>query len=156
MIPLLSANSSTSRLVLATNRARTSSTPSDIVEADIGHGYMDSQSFAMSGDRVIHTQRVADESGEVNVRRAILHPNAKVWSRFWSRIDEANIWQWAFRYSDVSRGQKMDGARWRIELHHGEQSVESTGYNSAPKNFSDLQDALDQLVAESAVDASDP
>jgi hypothetical protein len=110
----------------------------------------------MSGDRVIHTQRVADESGAVNVRHSILHPNAKVWSRFWARIDEANIWQWAYRYSAASRGLKVDGARWRIELHHGAQLVESTGYNSAPENFSNLQAALDQLVAESAVDASDP
>jgi hypothetical protein len=27
----------------------------------------------MSGDRVIHTQRIADVSGEVDVHRAILH-----------------------------------------------------------------------------------
>lgn len=90
------------------------------------------------------------------MHRAILHPNAKVWKRFWLRIDEANVWQWTIRYSDVSRRQQIDGVRWRVELHHGDQVVESTGYNAAPKNFSDLQRALDQLVAESAVDASDP
>jgi hypothetical protein len=143
-------------LLLAAILASASPDSSNIVEVDIGHGYGGSESFAMSGDRVIHTQRTADASGEVDVRRAILHPNAKVWKRFWLRIDEANVWQWTFRYSDVSRGQQMDGSRWRVELHHGEQSVEATGYNAAPKNFSDLQRALDQLVADSAVDASDP
>ena len=51
---------------------------SNIVEVDIGHGYAGSESFAMSGDRVIHTQHIADVSGEVDVHRAILHPNAKV------------------------------------------------------------------------------
>jgi hypothetical protein len=143
-------------LLLAAILASASPDSSNIVEVDIGHGYAGSESFAMSGDRVLHTQRVADASGEVSVRRSILHPNAKVWKRFWLRIDEANVWQWTFRYSDVSRGMQLEGARWSITLHHGAQSVESSGYNSAPNNFSDLQAALDRLVEESAVDASDP
>ena len=154
MIPLLLAQASIESHLPSAIRAHAQA--SDAIEVEIGHGYAGSESFAMSGDRVIHTQNIADASGEVNAHRSILHPNAKVWKRFWLRVDEANVWQWTFRYSDISRGQPMGGVRWRMELHHGEQSVVSTGYNSAPKNFGDLQAALDQLVAESAVDASDP
>jgi hypothetical protein len=129
---------------------------SNLIRVVIGHGYLGSESFATIGDRIIHTFRDVGAGGEVNERRTILIPNAGVWNRFWLRIDRANVWQWDFRYSELSHGQQMDGSRWHLALHHGTQRVESVGYNSAPKNFDDFQGALDELVAESAVDSSNP
>jgi len=41
-------------------------------------------------------------------------------------------------------------------MKYGDRAVESTGYNAAPWHFSDLRATLGQIMAESAVDASDP
>ena len=43
-------------LLLAAILASASPDSSNIVEVDIGHGYGGSESFAMSGDRVMHTE----------------------------------------------------------------------------------------------------
>lgn len=55
-------------------------------------------------------------------------PSATDWERFWTAMDQIEVWSWKARYDT----EILDGEQWTVAIRHGSQRIQCYGSNAYP------------------------
>ncbi len=70
-------------------------------------------------------------------------PDTKAWKKFWSELENLDIWHWKKEYNNYT---VLDGCDWSIKISHNGKTIKSEGSNQWPENFKGFIKALKDLT----------
>ena len=90
-----------------------------------------------------------------------VRPTAESWERFWSEMDEIDLWSWRSEYLPPSNVEIFDGTQWRVSVQYSGRDLMSRGDNAYPSDadpevatldpgnrFRRFTEAVEELIGE--------
>jgi hypothetical protein len=66
-------------------------------------------------------------------------PTPSEWKKFWTRVDEIQVWKWKKDYSD---NNSVYGEQWSMKIKKQNKTMNSYGLNSYPETFNQFKKAI--------------